>query len=208
MAAGCVESDPSNTSGLRVRCPWAEGPWLRRYHDREWGVPVHQERGLFELLVLEGAQAGLSWLTVLKRRDGYRVAFADFDPVQVAGFDSAQVEALLSQPGIIRHRQKVEAAISNAAALLRIREEAGSFDEFIWGFVEGKPLRNRWANQEEVPATTPLARRVSAELRERGFRFVGPTICYSFLQAAGLVLDHLTSCFRYAELGGGRPGPP
>jgi len=171
-------------------------------------VPVHQERGLFELLVLEGAQAGLSWLTVLKRRDGYRVAFADFDPVQVAGFDSAQVEALLSQPGIIRHRQKVEAAISNAAALLRIREEAGSFDEFIWGFVEGKPLRNRWANQEEVPATTPLARRVSAELRERGFRFVGPTICYSFLQAAGLVLDHLTSCFRYAELGGGRPGPP
>lgn len=188
----------------RSRCHWATGPWLIPYHDSEWGVPVHDERRHLELLVLEGAQAGLSWLTVLRRRDGYRRAFADFDPTLVAGFDAHRVETLLTDPGIIRHRQKVESAVGNAAALLRVQAEVGSFDAYIWGFVGGGPVVHRWTSREQVPATTALAVAVSADLRARGFRFVGPTVCYSYLQAAGLVLDHLTSCFRFEDLAGGK----
>jgi DNA-3-methyladenine glycosylase I len=151
---------------------------------------------------LEGAQAGLSWLTVLKRRDGYRHAFCDFDPAQVARFDAAQVKLLLTDPGIIRHRQKVESAVGNATAVLQIQEELGSFDSFIWGWVGGRPMVNRWTGPEQIPSSTPLAVQLSADLRRRGFRFAGPTVCYSYMQAAGLVLDHLTSCFRFRELGG------
>jgi len=192
----------SRVKNIHARCPWATGPWLTTYHDVEWGVPVHDDHRHFELLTLEGAQAGLSWLTVLKRRDSYRHAFAHFDPAQVASFDSHRVESLLSDPGIIRHRQKVESTVGNAAALLRIEDEMGSFDNYIWGFVGGRSLVNGWTSPVDVPATSPLAATVGADLRSRGFRFVGPTICYSYLQAAGLVMDHLTSCFRFTYLAG------
>lgn len=170
------------------------------YHDTEWGVPVHDDRRHFEFLVLEGAQAGLSWLTILKRRDGYRRAFAGFDAVKVARFTDRKVEALLQDPGIIRNRQKVVATVGNARHFLEIQEELGSFDDYLWGFVDGKPVVNRWASVGQVPATTPLSDAVSADLRRRGFRFVGSTICYAHLQAVGVVNDHLTTCFRYAEL--------
>ncbi|HVB13695.1 MAG TPA: DNA-3-methyladenine glycosylase I [Candidatus Dormibacteraeota bacterium] len=188
----------------RRRCPWATGPWLTPYHDSEWGVPVHDDRRHFELLVLEGAQAGLSWLTVLRRREGYRRAFADFEPEEVARFDSRRVLALLADPGIIRNRQKVQSAVGNAAALLTVQAEQGSFDNYIWRFVGGGQLVNRWTSPDQVPAHTPLAAALSADLRRRGFSFVGPTVCYSYLQAAGLVLDHLTGCFRFEELAGPR----
>ncbi|MHB1584089.1 MAG: DNA-3-methyladenine glycosylase I [Acidimicrobiales bacterium] len=184
----------------RRRCDWARGQWLVPYHDTEWGVPVHDDRRHFEFLTLEGAQAGLSWLTVLKRRDGYRRAFCDFDPARVAGFTPATVARLLEDPGIIRNRAKVEATVANAAAVLSLQEERGSFDDYLWDFVDGRPVQNRWRRTDQVPATTPLAEALSADLRRRGFRFVGPTICYAHLQAAGLVLDHLTTCFRYPEL--------
>jgi DNA-3-methyladenine glycosylase I len=170
------------------------------YHDIEWGVPVHDDRRHFELLVLEGAQAGLSWLTVLKRREGYRQAFAGFDPAKVARYSNRKVESLRKDPGIIRHRQKIESTIGNAAALLRAQEEAGSFDAYVWEFIGGTRVVNRWKALKQVPASTPLSEALSRDLRRRGFRFVGPTICYSYLQAAGLVNDHLTSCFRYLEL--------
>lgn len=198
-----TEEQP-NSDGEFVRCPWAVGPWLTPYHDSEWGAPVHDDRRHFELLVLEGAQAGLSWLTVLKRRDGYRRAFCNFDPVLVASFDGSRVESLLTDPGTIRHRGKIEAAVVNAAALIRIQEEFGSFDRYIWRFVGGHQIVNRWSSPEQVPATTKLGDSVSFELRARGFRFVGPTICYSYLQAAGLVADHLSSCFRFRALSRGR----
>jgi len=170
------------------------------YHDVEWGVPVHDDRRHFELLVLEGAQAGLSWLTVLKRREGYRQAFAGFDPAAVARYSERKMGALLEDPGIIRHRQKIESAVGNAAALLRVQDEVGSFDAYLWGFIGGAPVVNRWKAPKQVPASTPLSEAVSRDLRRRGFRFVGPTICYSYLQAAGLVIDHLTGCFRYPEI--------
>jgi len=203
FAMAVPQRKPGNED-LRGRCHWATGPWLIPYHDSEWGVPVHDERRHFELLALEGAQAGLSWLTVLKRRDGYRRAFCDFDPVRVACFDASRVEALLTNPGIIRHRQKVESVVGNAAALLRIQRETGSFDSYIWDFVGGCPVVNHWRIPEQVPAATPLAETVSSDLRSRGFRFIGPIICYSYLQAAGLVVDHLTGCFRFVELESGR----
>ena len=161
---------------------------------------MHQDARHLELLVLEGAQAGLNWLTVLKRREGYRRAFADFAPARVARFSRERREALLRDAGIIRHRQKVESAVTNAGAMLTIQLEAGSFDEFIWAFVGGQPIMNRWNSAGQVPSTTPLAAALSAELQRRGFRFVGPTICYSYMQAAGLVNDHITSCFRFPEL--------
>lgn len=186
----------------RPRCHWATGPWLAPYHDTEWGIPFHDDRRHFELLVLEGAQAGLSWLTVLKRRHGYRQAFADFDPAVVARFSPRKVEALLCDPGIIRHRQKIEAAVGNANSLLRVQEEMGSFDALLRGVVGGHRVINRWASHRQVPASTPLSEALSADLRRRGFRFVGPTICYSYLQASGMVMDHLTGCFRYPELTG------
>ncbi|MGP0030391.1 MAG: DNA-3-methyladenine glycosylase I [Acidimicrobiales bacterium] len=189
----------------RPRCAWATGPWNIPYHDAEWGVPVHDDRTHFEFLVLEGAQAGLSWLTVLKKRDAYRRAFAGFDPGRVARFTPARVERLLSDPGIIRNRAKVESTVRNARAFLAVQEEFGSFDDYLWRFVDGRPTVNRWRRLAQVPATTPLSEAVSADLRRRDFRFVGPTVCYSHLQAAGLVNDHLVGCFRYAELTGRAP---
>jgi len=193
-----AQHDVSAPDG-RPRCGWATGPWLTPYHDEEWGVPLHDDRRHFEFLVLEGAQAGLSWLTILKRRDGYRAAFADFDPEVVARFTKRRIESLLEDPGIIRNRAKVESTVTNAAAFLALRDEVGSFDGYLWSFVDGT-LVNRWPSDGRIPARSALSERVSADLRRRGFRFVGPTTCYAHLQAAGLVLDHITSCFRYPEL--------
>ena len=175
---------------------------MEAYHDAEWGVPVHDDRTHFEFLVLEGAQAGLSWATVLKRREGYREAFAGFDPQKVARFTPGRVEKLLADPGIIRNRAKVAATVANARAFLAVQDEAGSFDAYIWGFVDGQPKVNRWRRIEQLPATSAESEALSKDLRRRGFRFVGPTIVYAHLQAAGLVNDHLVGCFRHAELTG------
>jgi DNA-3-methyladenine glycosylase I len=184
-----------------IRCAWAGTDPLRvAYHDQEWGVPLHDERRLFEFLVLDGAQAGLSWMTILKKRDNYRLAFAGFDPATVASFDAAQVAELLQNPGIVRNRLKIEAAVANARALLQVQEEFGSFDAYIWGFVGGRPIHNAWTSLSQIPAQTPQSQAMSKDLRRRGFRFVGPTICYAFMQAAGMVNDHTTDCFRYHEL--------
>jgi DNA-3-methyladenine glycosylase I len=184
----------------RTRCHWAQGPEMIPYHDHEWGVPVHDDRTHFEFLVLESAQAGLSWLTILKRRDGYRKAFANFDVAKVARFTPAKVEKLLLDPGIIRNRAKVESTVRNAKSFLAIQKEFGSFDNYLWGFVGGSHQRNKWRRVEQLPATSAISEAVSADLRARDFRFVGPTTCYSHLQAAGLVNDHLVGCFRYQEL--------
>jgi DNA-3-methyladenine glycosylase I len=187
------------------RCGWVpeEDPLYVAYHDEEWGVPSHDERHLFELLVLEGAQAGLSWSTILRKRDGYRQAFADFEPEAVAGFGERDVERLLGDAGIVRNRAKIEAAIANARATLAAREELGGLDSFLWSFVGGKPLVNRWRTVGEIPTETPESKSMSKELKRRGFRFVGPTTCYAFMQAAGLVNDHTVDCFRYPLLSGG-----
>ena len=185
-----------------ARCPWATGPFLQPYHDEEWGVPVHDDRLHFEFLVLESAQAGLSWLTILKRRDAYRRAFSGFDPAAVAAFGPGDAERLLGDAGIIRNRRKIESAISNARAFLEVRREFGTFDSYIWGFVNGSPLVNSWDEDSGIPAETALSKEVSADLRRRGFSFLGPVVCYSHLQATGLVVDHLTSCFRWKELAG------
>lgn len=191
----------------RVRCPWSLGvtPAYQRYHDEEWGVPVRDDRRQFEFLVLEGAQAGLSWRTVLARREGYRRAFADFDPARVARFTPARVERLLADPGIIRNRLKVASAISNARAFLAVQAEFGSFRDYIWGFVDGRPVQNRWRRQDQVPATSAVSDALSRDLKRRGFRFVGSTIIYAHLQATGLVNDHLVGCYRHAELAGSQP---
>lgn len=187
-----------------VRCAWAgSDPLYLAYHDREWGVPVHDEHLLFEFLVLEGAQAGLSWITILKKREGYRAAFARFDPAAVAAFDTAKTAELLANPGIVRNRLKVESTLSNARAFLAIQEAFGSFDAYLWRFVDGKPLQNAWAGPQEVPASTALSDALSRDLKRRGFRFVGSTICYAFMQAVGMVNDHTSDCFRWRELGGG-----
>ena len=185
-----------------VRCAWATTPLGIAYHDTDWGVPVHDDRQLFEMLILEGAQAGLSWETILRKRGGYRQAFNGFDPERVARYRSAKVEALLADPRIVRHRGKIEAAIVNARALLDVREELGSFDALVWSFVGGRPRRNRWRKLTQVPAQTRESESMNRELRRRGFRFVGPTICYAFMQAVGLVNDHTTDCFRHTEIGG------
>jgi DNA-3-methyladenine glycosylase I len=173
------------------------------YHDTEWGVPVHDDVRHFEFLVLEGAQAGLSWLTVLKRREGYRKAFAGFDPAAVARFTPRRVEKLLTDTSIIRNRAKVESVVNNAGVFLKVQEEHGSFDDYLWGFIDGATVVNRWNEIGQIPASTPLSETVSADMKRRGFKFCGPTVIYSHLQAAGLVNDHLTSCFRYPELTGG-----
>ncbi|MFN3682321.1 MAG: DNA-3-methyladenine glycosylase I [Fimbriimonadaceae bacterium] len=185
----------------RARCTWAKHPLEIAYHDEEWGVPVHDDRRHFEFLVLDGAQAGLSWLTILKRREGYRRAFAGFDPVRVAGFTEADLQRLMRDEGIIRNRRKIEGAVRNARAFLRVQEQFGSFDAFVWRFTDGRTIRNRWADPRDVPTTSPEARSMSRELSARGFCFVGPTICYAYMQAAGMVNDHLTTCFRHAECG-------
>ena len=187
-----------------VRCEWAgTDPDMLAYHDTEWGVPVHDDTTHFEFLVLEGAQAGLSWLTILRRRAGYRKAFAGFDPAKVARFTPARVEKLLLDSGIIRNRAKVESAVRNARAFLEVQEEFGSFDAYIWGFVGGRPVVNRWRHLGQLPPTSAESEALSKDLRQRGFGFVGPTIVYAHLQAAGLVNDHVVSCYRFAELTGG-----
>ena len=184
-----------------VRCDWALGsPAMTEYHDTEWGVPVHDDATHFEYLVLEGAQAGLSWATILNRRAGYRKAFAGFDPTKVARFTAARVERLLSDPGIIRNRAKVEATVRNARAFLAVQEEFGAFDDYIWKFVDGRTLVNRWRHAGQLPPTSAESEALSKDLRRRGFGFVGPTVCYAHLQAAGLVNDHLTTCFRFRQL--------
>jgi DNA-3-methyladenine glycosylase I len=179
-----------------VRCPWATREPEISYHDAEWGVPQHDERMLFELLTLEGAQAGLSWETILKKRAGYRAAFADFDPAAVAGFDAARIDELVDNPQIVRHRGKIAATIANAAAFLRVQAEFGSFDGYLWRFVDGVPVVTRLLPAEPLPGHTALSDTISADLRKRGFTFVGSTIVYAFLQATGVVDDHRATCFR------------
>ncbi len=184
------------------RCPWPRTPLDVEYHDREWGVPVHDDRRLFELLVLEGAQAGLAWSTILKKRPGYRRAFAGFDPRKVARFRSTDAARLMRDAGIVRHRQKIDAAIGNARAFLRVQDDFGSFDRYVWRFVGGRPLQGRRRSLRAVPARTAESDALSRDLRARGFRFVGSTICYAFMQAVGMVNDHLITCFRHRRLAG------
>ena len=183
------------------RCPWCgDDPLYVHYHDTEWGVPVHDDRLLFEFLVLEGAQAGLSWLTILRKREGYRKAFAKFDPSVVARWGEPEIGQLIQDPGIVRNRAKVTAAIGNARSFLNVQEQHGSFAAYIWSFVDGAPIQNRFTTLDEVPAATPLSERISRDLKQRGFRFVGPTIVYAHMQATGMVNDHLVDCYRYDEI--------
>ncbi|MBI4635858.1 MAG: DNA-3-methyladenine glycosylase I [Candidatus Rokubacteria bacterium] len=182
------------------RCAWARGEPEVRYHDREWGVPLHAERKLFELLILEGAQAGLSWSIILRRREGYRKAFGGFDPARIARYTARTVRRLLGDPRIVRNRAKIEATIANAQAFLRVRREHRSFDAYLWHFVGGKPVQNRWRSHAHLPAETEASRAMSRDMRRRGFRFVGPTICYALMQAAGMVNDHTTDCFRHGQV--------
>jgi len=186
----------------KKRCVWlTEDAVYITYHDSEWGVPVHDDRKLFEMLLLEGAQAGLSWLTVLKRRESYREAYDGFDPVKIAQWDQKKIGSLLKDPGIIRNRLKVKAAAINARSYLKVTEEFGSFNSFIWSFVGGMPIQNSWKSLHEIPATTAESDKMSKELKKRGFTFTGSTICYAFMQAVGMVNDHTTDCFRYKEVG-------
>ncbi len=178
----------------------SEDPLMLAYHDEEWGVPVHDDRKMFEFLVLEGAQAGLSWSTILNKRENYRSAFANFDPEKVGTFDWRKVKKLLSDPGIVRNRRKIESAVTNARTFLKVQNEYGDFDSYIWSFVDGEPIHNRWKSLSQIPVTSPEARKMSADLVKRGFKFVGPTICYSHMQAVGMVNDHLVDCFRHSEL--------
>ncbi len=187
---------------MTERCDWVPvgDPLYLAYHDEEWGVPSHDDRHLFELLTLEGAQAGLSWATILRKRPGYRNAFAEFDPATVARFDERDVERLLADPGIVRNRLKVESAVNNARRVLDVQSEFGSLDSYLWRFVDGSPIVRGWRTLAELPAETGESRAMSRDLKKRGFRFVGPTVCYAFMQAAGLVNDHVVSCFRYGDL--------
>jgi DNA-3-methyladenine glycosylase I len=192
----------SAASGVDSRCTWAADSLMWDYHDREWGVPVHDDRRHFEFLILEGAQAGLSWSTVLRKREGYRRAFADFDPEKVARFTKAQVEKILLDPAIIRNRLKVESAVKNAKAYLKLQDERGSFDAYIWEFVGGKPIVNRWKAMKQIPPRTKESDALSKDLKKRGFTFVGSTIMYAHMQACGLVNDHTVQCWRWEDLRG------
>lgn len=183
-----------------TRCAWATNNLAIAYHDREWGVPLHDDQRLFEFLVLEGAQAGLSWDTILKKRDHYRTVFDHFDPGIVATYEESKIAALLDDPGIVRNRLKIRSAIRNANAFLAVQREIGSFDAYLWGFVGGAPRQNRWSSFHHVPSVTPEAEAMSKDLKRRGFNFVGPTICYALMQATGMVNDHTVDCFRHAEL--------
>ena len=185
-----------------VRCGWASAEPNLRYHDEEWGVPVHDDRKLFEFLILEGAQAGLSWTTILNKRENYRKAFAGFDPKRIARFDRRRMQALLRDPGIVRNQLKIVSAIENAKAFLRVQKEFGSFDAYVWQFVGGTPRVNAFTGMKQVPAKSAESDAMSKDLKRRGFNFVGSTICYAFMQATGMVNDHLVQCFRYKELGG------
>ena len=190
----------------KQRCAWAEGnAGLRDYHDAEWGVPAHDDRRLFEFLILEGAQAGLSWDTILKKREHYRRALAGFDPRKVARFGTREKAALMKNPGIVRNRLKIESTVTNAAAFLAVQREFGSFDRYIWQFVGGKPLQGRRRTMKDVPATSPESDAMSKDLKKRGFRFVGSTICYAFMQATGMVNDHTLDCFRHPDNAGAPP---
>ncbi|MBI4756283.1 MAG: DNA-3-methyladenine glycosylase I [Betaproteobacteria bacterium] len=183
------------------RCAWAgDDPLYLAYHDEEWGVPLHDDRRLFEFLVLESAQAGLSWITILRKRSRYRQVFDGFDPHAVARFDDARIAALLADPGIVRNRAKIESALGNARCVLRVQEEFGSFDAYLWRFVDGRPVTNAWTSLAQVPASTPASNTLSKDLKARGFRFVGPTICYAFMQAVGMVNDHTVACPRHAAI--------
>jgi DNA-3-methyladenine glycosylase I len=189
------------TGDARRRCAWpGDDPLYRAYHDREWGVPLHDDRRLFELLCLEGAQAGLAWITILRKRPAYRRAFDRFVPRTVAAYGAAKLEALMADPGIVRNRLKVAGVVRNARAFLDVRREVGSFDRYVWGFVDGRPRQNGWRATREVPATSVESDALSRDLRRRGFTFVGSTICYAFMQSAGLVNDHTVDCFRHAEV--------
>jgi len=184
----------------KIRCPWAgDLPIYQDYHDNEWGRPVHDDQKLFEFLILEGMQAGLSWITVLKKREAFREAFDGFDPNKVALYDDAKIEELVANAGIIRHRGKINAAVNNARLFLTLIETHGSFDKFIWGYVDHKPITGHWERMEDMPLTTPIADKISKDLKKMGFKFVGPTIIYSFMQATGMVNDHLKECFVYEE---------
>ncbi len=186
---------------MKRRCAWVnDDPLVIEYHDKEWGVPVHEDKSLFEFLILEGAQAGLSWNTILRKRENYRRAFDNFVPTKVASYDSQKVEELLADQGIVRNRRKIVAAIDNAKAFLDIVEEFGSFESYIWGFVSGRPIRNGWKELAEIPAETTESKQISLNLKKRGFKFVGSTICYAFMQAVGMVNDHTIDCFRYSEI--------
>jgi DNA-3-methyladenine glycosylase I len=182
------------------RCAWARTALDIEYHDHEWGVPLHDDRALFEFLVLEGAQAGLSWNTILRKRLHYRQVFDDFDPERIARYDEAKIAALLADPGIVRNRLKIAAAINNARHYLLLQQQFGSFDAYLWQFVEGRPIVNAWRDKSEVPAKSPISDRLSADLYKRGFKFTGSTICYAMMQAVGMVNDHTVDCFRHAEL--------
>jgi DNA-3-methyladenine glycosylase I len=201
-----VDASLTGSAGMsKKRCPWCgEDPLYQRYHDQEWGVPVQDDTTWFEYLTLEGAQAGLAWITVLRKREAYRQAFAGFDAERVARFDRSDVERLMNDSGIVRNRLKIESAISNAQAFLEVQEEAGSFNAWSWNWVDGEPIVNRFERMEEVPASTPLSERISKDLKSRGFRFVGPTIIYAHMQATGMVNDHLITCHRWSELQQGR----
>jgi DNA-3-methyladenine glycosylase I len=184
---------------LVKRCTWAKSDLSIAYHDEQWGVPTHDDRTLFEFLILEGAQAGLSWETILKKRDNYRKAFAQFDPAKVAKFGKRDVTRLMNDAGIVRNRLKIESAISNAKSFLDVQEECGSFDAYIWKFVDGQPIVNQWKSLKEIPASTPISDAMSKALKKRGFRFVGSTICYAYMQAMGMVNDHTVDCFRHKQ---------
>jgi len=192
---------PARKTNPITRCAWANGELSIRYHDEEWGVPVHDDRTLFEFLILEGAQAGLSWNTILNKRENYRRAFDGFDPHRIARYDRAKVRKLLAEPGIVRNKLKIASTIENAKAFLRVQEEFGSFDRYIWQFVDGKPRVNKRKSLTQLPARTPESDTVSKDLKRRGFNFVGSTICYAFMQAVGMVNDHLVTCFRYTAVG-------
>jgi DNA-3-methyladenine glycosylase I len=184
-----------------IRCEWAgDDPLMQQYHDEEWGVPKRDDRRLFEDLVLDGAQAGLSWMTILRKRENYRAAFDNFDPVKVAAYGEEKIAELLGNAGIVRNKQKINSAIKNARAFLMVQDEFGSFDAYLWGFVDGKPIQNAWENMSQLPAKTELSETISKELKKRGFNFVGPTIIYAFMQATGMVNDHTAGCFRYHEI--------
>ncbi|MDB9528706.1 DNA-3-methyladenine glycosylase I [Oscillatoria sp. CS-180] len=191
----------SNPASDPVRCGWVhDDPVEIAYHDNEWGVPLHDDQTLFEFMVLDAFQAGLSWITILRKRDNFRKAFDQFDPKVIAQYDAAKHEALLTDAGIIRNRLKIAAATTNAQAFLKVQEEFGSFDTYLWGWVDGKPIQNQWVTLEEVPARTELSDAISKDLKKRGFKFVGSVICYAFMQAIGMVNDHTVDCFRHAEL--------
>jgi DNA-3-methyladenine glycosylase I len=186
---------------MKNRCKWCgTEPLYIAYHDDVWGIPLHEDRGLFEFLVLEGAQAGLSWLTILKKRENYRKAFHGFDYEHIAGYTETDVKRLLADPGIVRNRLKIESAIKNARGVIKIQEEFGSLDAYFWAYVEGPPRQNKWKSMAELPANTEISGMMSKDLKKRGFNFVGPTICYAFMQATGMVNDHTTDCFRHAEI--------